>query len=650
MIMIPWLTSPVALHSNRDAGTCSLTPEQCAFKNSWWVFWYEADHRYALPTVALFLAAIILVTLGQLLGLLVPAQRRTGGSFFSRLFALVRLLAAQQWRLGGWYTPSLGSLLLGAVGLIFFFAMTLGPRPYYWPNTRELSFGNSPPIATRTGWMALGCMPFIYVLGSKANPVSALTRIPHEKLNLWHGWLAWAMWVLALIHTFPFIIYHIWKGDLVYQWNDGGVWVTGVVALLAQTWLTVLSIPWLRNRYYEFFRFSHYVAALVFIIFLFFHCDFRLSSWDYFIATAVLYTLCWAYSQLKTLFEFGWHHRAFIEAVSRQTLKITIPTSHVHWSTGQHLFLRFVIPDAQVFTAHPFTITSLPNALDPKRSDLVFYARVCKGITKRLLARATCSSTPLLVPVLLEGPYGGVSHRHLRRLCSPASTTLLIGGGDGAVFTLPLIEHYLCHAVNDLEADTPCELRVVVATRDPELTRWYRAAVRSLVTAGTMLPLGGSASEGDEKEGRMQTPGATGGLTIVIHETHIPQDYHSSEKTMVAGPEKQPCSLCAEEEPQDGRQAAFDEEGVDGKEALTAEFPLPVLVRQGRPPLVDIIGAEVERPPLAARTGRCVGVVCCGPVSMTHDVSQAVASGQARILAGELPGREIWLHQEGFSY
>lgn len=39
--------------------------------------------------------------------------------------------------------------------------MTLGPRPYYWPNTKHLSYGNSPPVATRTGWMALACMPFL---------------------------------------------------------------------------------------------------------------------------------------------------------------------------------------------------------------------------------------------------------------------------------------------------------------------------------------------------------------------------------------------------------------------------------------------------------------------------------------------------------
>lgn len=35
----------------------------------------------------------------------------------------------------------------------------LGPKPYYWPTTAN--FGSSPPIATRSGWMALGLLPFV---------------------------------------------------------------------------------------------------------------------------------------------------------------------------------------------------------------------------------------------------------------------------------------------------------------------------------------------------------------------------------------------------------------------------------------------------------------------------------------------------------
>ena len=37
--------------------------------------------------------------------------------------------------------------------------MTLGPSPYYWPT--DVSYGDSPPIATRTGWMALALLPFV---------------------------------------------------------------------------------------------------------------------------------------------------------------------------------------------------------------------------------------------------------------------------------------------------------------------------------------------------------------------------------------------------------------------------------------------------------------------------------------------------------
>lgn len=84
------------------------------------------------------------------------------------------------------------------------------------------------------------------ILGAKANPISTLTGISHEKLNIWHNWVAWAMFALALVHTFPFIVFHIWKGDIVKSFNDGGIWVTGVIALIAQAWLTFMSIRWIR--------------------------------------------------------------------------------------------------------------------------------------------------------------------------------------------------------------------------------------------------------------------------------------------------------------------------------------------------------------------------------------------------------------------
>lgn len=54
------------------------------------------------------------------------------------------------------------------------------------------------------------------------------------------------MFVLALVHTFPFIVYHIQQGDMVKQWNTSLVYWTGVAALIAQAYLTFMSFSSIR--------------------------------------------------------------------------------------------------------------------------------------------------------------------------------------------------------------------------------------------------------------------------------------------------------------------------------------------------------------------------------------------------------------------
>lgn len=83
-------------------------------------------------------------------------------------------------------------------------------------------------------------------LSVKANMISAITGIPPEKLQVFHHWTSYAMFVLALIHTFPFIIFHIQKGDMVKEWKTNIVYWTGIPALLSQTYLTVMSLPSIR--------------------------------------------------------------------------------------------------------------------------------------------------------------------------------------------------------------------------------------------------------------------------------------------------------------------------------------------------------------------------------------------------------------------
>ncbi|PLB36842.1 ferric reductase family protein [Aspergillus candidus] len=592
MSMTPWLDQPVMLHSDREA-MCMMTPEQCALKFSYWVFWYEADHRFALPTVAFFMVAIILFALGNLVSSLAP-QRLKQTSGWSRLTAVFRVLSYKSWRVGSWNTRSLGTILLGAAGLVFFLAMTLGPRPYYWPNTKDAKYGSSPPIATRTGFMALGCLPFLIVLGAKANPITALTGVSHEKLNIWHNWVAWAMFVLALIHTFPFIVYHQQEGDTAKEWNTGGVWVTGVVALIAQAWLTFMSIPWIRNRYYEFFKGTHFLAAMVFMIFFFFHCDFRMSSWDYFIATAVLYAVCWFYAQFKTYLELGVRHKARLSRETDHTLKVTINTT-TEWQPGQHIFLRFLTGGVHMLTAHPFTICSVPQPGNVNQ--LVFYVRARGGLTGRLMKLAEQQPNKA-VPVLLDGPYGGVTSRSIAEF----DRSLVVGGGVGAGFTLSLIEDYVRRA-GSVKAEK--EMKVIVATRDPAMRTWYTEALREIA------------------ERHSQTSHVVG-LEVHIHET---------------GPEQH-----GADDVSAGMESPSEKAGVLAQEQNPAtESMFIVKFFRGRPALRTEVDA------LAGQDGVSVGVVVCGPSSMHHDVGSAAADAQQHIISDRKGAREVWFHQETFS-
>lgn len=614
-MMLPWLTQPVSLHSSRDPGMCMMTPEQCAYKSRYWVYWYEADHRYALPTIALILCTILLFSAIRALNLLVPATW-TRSSPWRRAAAASRWASYRRWRFGSWRTQSLGVYMLGLVGLVFFAAMTLAAKPYYWPNSRdqELSYGGSPPIATRAGWMALGCLPFVIILPTKANVVATLVGTSPENLIVWHNWLAWAMFALALIHTFPFIVYRIWTGDIVMEWNMGGIWVTGVVALLAQTWLTFFSIRWIREKYYEIFKATHFFAALVFVVFFFFHCDFRLTSWDYFIAAAVLYVSSWLYSQCRIYFEHGFGHTARLTLETNDMLRIAVDTN-AEWGPGQHVYLRFLSMGVHAFTSHPFTVCSLPGSEQTvesrKRNQMVFYIQGRGGLTGRLAALAR-NNPGASVRVLLDGPYGGMQSRWFGEF----DHAVVIGGGAGAGFTLGVAQHYLQR--QETNPGKPSKLTLVVSSRDPGMRRWYLDEVARITSARQM--------EMDHMEPKDGLADSQTAFALHIHETGPPQASATSSAT---------------DDEQSVSKPIYQDKSYE-----TQDVHLPGVdlhVEQGRPDLMAL-GRQA-----AGVNGSSVALVVCGPGSMLHDVGQVAASAQIAVMKGDAGPSEVWLHQESFS-
>jgi hypothetical protein len=213
-----------------------------------------------MVAIGLFIIANILSTL------LSFSKTEHTPHLYQKLLALLRYLSYRGFHILSlrWNSAPVGVLLLAAAGTIFFFCMDLAPKPYYWPDEK---FGGSPPLATRSGWLALGCMPFVFATASKTNWITLLTGVSHERLQVFHRWIAYAFFILALLHTFPFIVYHVHWKDMQAHFSESLLFYwTGIVALVFQAWLTFMSHSTIRSLGYEFFKISHFAAVVVFMI------------------------------------------------------------------------------------------------------------------------------------------------------------------------------------------------------------------------------------------------------------------------------------------------------------------------------------------------------------------------------------------------
>ena len=144
----------------------------------------------------------------------VPAEseRQTSGSslaWINNLIAFVRFvfyrpIPALRLR-KGWTPivwPSLGVLFVVLSATAFAMLYCFLPQPLYW---QSIEYG-APPITVRSGMLAVAMLPWIVALSMKANVVSLLTGIGHERLNVLHRWGGYICLLLSLIHTIPFYI------------------------------------------------------------------------------------------------------------------------------------------------------------------------------------------------------------------------------------------------------------------------------------------------------------------------------------------------------------------------------------------------------------------------------------------------------------
>jgi hypothetical protein len=272
-----------------------------------------------------------------------------------------------------------------------------------------------------------------------------------------------------------------------------------------------------------------------------------------------------------------------------------------------------------------------------QQSELVFYIRHQRGFTAKLSQHAL-EHPGTSVPVLVDGPYGGIN---LQKYYD-ADNLLVIAGGSGAGWLLPFIERFVRYGSMagdeergqvlpaDEKETLPLEgprtrsspgalsLRVILATRDVNSRIWFLQTVGELLSKHSatnsssnvrvqVYLTGEAPQEVDLSSKVSQNP-------TTSKEIDTRQSNSSADKITI---------------PDDGHEAT-----VPGKEF------------EGRPQLPLIIREEAAK---VAGAGQSLSIFVCGPETMQNDVRNAVAEENLHILKGSKTGG-VYLHTEHFSW
>lgn len=447
----------------------------------------------------------------------------------------------------------------------------------------------------RFGIIAVSQLPIQYLLALKPlNPLAWVFRSSHEQVNRYHRVLGRIIYLLTVLHAIFYHVYffaqHIW----LKRFFAPMVFV-GVLAFVGFSALTGTAVARLRAWSYRVFFIVHLATALLVPPLLFFHAP---PTRLYLVEALLIFIADLGFRKYTTTVV-----PTTIEAIpGTSLLKIsaTLPgrrTAQFGAQPGSHVYLS--IPKSSrpstnpaskspVFELlfNPFTVAGVDTDLNT----ITLIARKRDGPLTTHLAHfsALAPNAVTKIPLGIEGPYGAVGRYFPNLIASGADRTLLVAGGVGATFVLPIY-----HA---LMAENPsARVQLVWAIRGAGDATWALAASppgkSPLDDPHVDLFLTGDMGVSDDADN------AAGG-----------DRGEGVELGSMAAPGGR------------GRQAAWQQSSH-------------------RRPDIEKIVDDTFRQGLEEK----VAVLVCGPAEMAQEV-------KARVRPWAMKGRRVWWHAESFGW
>lgn len=546
-----------------------------------------------------FTAILIVVMIIQAIKYISFSSRRVmkGGSFgiFNRIAALARAMHYHRFKIRTYFLPYTFPLMLVTFMFVWTTIWTFASFPYYRPG---MEYG-SPPLGVRAGYIATALVPLVFGIGVRVNPVSFLTGISHERLQVYHQYGARIILFFSVIHTIPFIVGPYQQGlqygsretaryFLQYYYDQTEQFWNGIPPLVVLVWIVISSMGYFRRFSYEFFVIQHVLSILFFLAWMFVHVKVSLlDAWYYMFVAVGTMIWSWFGRVLWTLWanEFKFN-QATLEPLSEDVTRVRIVTP-VRWTPAQNIYIRF--PTMMFFQSHPFTITSIPSLDVHSNSNVMqLLIRGKGGITKRLYDKAR--SGIKTVPCLIDGPYGGF----LVPLDKYTHVTM-ISGGTGVNASVGV----LLDLMRKMERGETLiqHIDFIWTIRSVKSLEWFNDTFKTLSTYNSFS-----------------------NVNLVVHVT-------GSDPTEAVTVEKSESNYSNESVVYDQKLYNFT---------------------KGRPNL-----KEVVRNASHAAQGLDLGVVVCGPPHMmfNFDVMNECAAIELKIAAGNktLP-RRLFAHAESYDW
>ncbi|PTB35573.1 hypothetical protein M441DRAFT_152886 [Trichoderma asperellum CBS 433.97] len=347
-------------------------------------------------------------------------------------------------------------------------------------------------VSDRTGIISFANFPFIWLFGMRNNVALWLTGWDFGTYNNFHRWCARISTIEAVIHSVLYTVLIFMDGGITYYawWFTMWFWNAGQMATVFMCALLILSVYWIRRRFYETFLVIHIGLSILLLLTMLGHVSIFNGEYDaLFWAPAII----WVFDRIMRVLRiimFNPGHWSTVALASyndsANIIRLAVPIGSALYKprAGNYFFLS-ILDDSNSWESHPFTVASISDEMPQKmevseeslpllgsimttpetnsqyttleatNEHMTFLIRPYNGFTMRLrdmLANEEANPKPLRI--LVDGPYGHTQKLH------EYHRVIFIAGGSGIVVALS----YLTSLFKEIK--TPAKIDLYWAVRE----------------------------------------------------------------------------------------------------------------------------------------------------------------------------------------